>query len=87
MALNASFQVVASQNQPQPLTGDIIQNDVEPPLTYRQKRIAQQALQNANFFFHFGFEYVYNKLNLPMMSMITCLYRNLKFASMGQQEA
>ncbi|KAJ8436108.1 hypothetical protein Cgig2_017091 [Carnegiea gigantea] len=38
--------VVVPQNQPQPRIGDIILNDVQPPLTYRQKRIAQQALRN-----------------------------------------
>ncbi|KAJ8444292.1 hypothetical protein Cgig2_029705 [Carnegiea gigantea] len=43
---NASFQVVVSQNQPL-IEGDIIPHDMQPPLSYRQKRRAQQALWNA----------------------------------------
>ncbi|KAJ8427354.1 hypothetical protein Cgig2_016220 [Carnegiea gigantea] len=45
---NTSSEVVVSQNQP--LTeGDITQNDVQPPLSYSQKRRAQQALRNVKF--------------------------------------
>ncbi|KAJ8428709.1 hypothetical protein Cgig2_025700 [Carnegiea gigantea] len=47
MAVNTLSRVIVSQNQPLLLTGDIGQNDVQPPLTYRQKRRAQQALWNA----------------------------------------
>lgn len=46
MAPNPSSQVIVPHNQP--LTeGDITQNDVQPRLSYRQRRRAQQALQNA----------------------------------------
>ncbi|KAJ8429703.1 LOW QUALITY PROTEIN: hypothetical protein Cgig2_004878 [Carnegiea gigantea] len=39
-----------SVSQNEPLTeGDITQNDVQPPLSYRQKRRSQQALRNVKF--------------------------------------